>query len=82
MMTEELKFCPHCGSPVTVDDVKCPQCQTDLSVFRSDAPAPKKLNLNALYSNPYREGMKRVHDRQGNKPAKHRWRWPWSKESR
>jgi hypothetical protein len=40
-----------------------------------------KMNLNALMANPYKEGLKRLQDREGtpNKPT-HRWHWPWSKE--
>ncbi|WP_204122119.1 MULTISPECIES: zinc ribbon domain-containing protein [Levilactobacillus] len=84
-MATELKFCPHCGAAVTADDDVCPQCQTDLRPYRqSEAPAKpasQKLNLSSLYANPYREGMKRLKDRddQAAKP-KHHWHWPWSKE--
>ena len=84
-MAEDLKFCPHCGAAVMATDDRCPQCHTDLRPFRT-APAakadPQKLNLSALYANPYREGMKRLKAREAKAPApaKHRWHWPWSKE--
>ncbi|WP_341778920.1 zinc ribbon domain-containing protein [Levilactobacillus sp. HBUAS70063] len=84
-MAETLKFCPRCGAAVTPRDDRCPHCQTDLRPFRT-APASKsnsqKLNLSALYANPYREGMKRLKARESQTPApaKRRWRWPWSKE--
>ncbi|KRL46853.1 hypothetical protein FD37_GL000330 [Levilactobacillus spicheri DSM 15429] len=86
VMATDLRFCPHCGAPVTAQDQQCPQCQTDLRPFRSSTTAqtPKKapkMNLNALMANPYKEGLKRLQDREGtpNKPT-HRWHWPWSKE--
>lgn len=83
-MAEGLKFCPHCGAPVTPNDQQCPHCQTDLRPFRTK-PAQadqQKLNLSALYANPYREGMKRLKARESHDqpPVKHRWHWPWSKE--
>jgi len=83
MATSELKFCPHCGAAVTPSDTVCPQCQTDLAPYRqSSAPvkSAQKLNLSSLYANPYREGMKRLHDRDGDSAPKKRWHWPWSKE--
>ncbi|MFC6205968.1 zinc ribbon domain-containing protein [Levilactobacillus tongjiangensis] len=82
-MAEELKFCPHCGAAVTVTDDVCPQCQTDLRPYRQSSesqPASAKLNLNSLYANPYREGMKRLEKRDGTSAKKKRWHWPWSKE--
>lgn len=85
-MAAELKFCPHCGAAVTADDQVCPQCQTDLRPYRKTTqPADKaatsqKLNLSSLYANPYREGMKRLHNRDGQPVAKKKWWWPWSKE--
>ncbi|NLR10264.1 MULTISPECIES: hypothetical protein [Lactobacillaceae] len=84
-MAEDLKFCPHCGAAVTAEDDRCPQCQTDLRPFRSAPtaqPDTQKLNLSALYANPYREGMKRLKARETKTPApaKKRWHWPWSKE--
>ncbi|CAJ1229076.1 hypothetical protein LZY01_06190 [Levilactobacillus zymae] len=84
-MTANLRFCPHCGAPVTAQDQTCPQCHTDLRPFRATATAPatsQKLNLNALYANPYKEGMKRLKQRDGAPTAKktHHWWWPWSKE--
>lgn len=84
-MAEDLKFCPHCGAAVTATDDECPRCHTDLQPFRSAPKAPansQKLNLSALYANPYREGMKRLkaRDQTSQAPAKKRWHWPWSKE--
>ncbi|GEO68871.1 zinc-ribbon domain-containing protein [Levilactobacillus acidifarinae] len=83
-MTANLQFCPHCGTAVTAQDETCPQCHTDLRPFRTTASqeTSQKLNLNALYANPYKEGMKRLKQRDGAKAAAkpHRWRWPWSKE--
>ncbi|WP_164511491.1 zinc ribbon domain-containing protein [Levilactobacillus cerevisiae] len=84
-MATELKFCPHCGAAVTADDDVCPQCQTDLRPYRQaprSAASSQKLNLTSLYSNPYREGMKRMKSRDSQTPAKpkKKWHWPWSKE--
>lgn len=83
-MAEDLKFCPHCGAAVVATDERCPKCHTDLRPFRATAPQPdqQKLNLSALYANPYREGMKRLKAREstGQPPKKRRWHWPWSKE--
>lgn len=83
-MAAELKFCPHCGAAVTVADEVCPQCQTDLRPYRGEqatATPSKKLNLSSLYANPYREGMKRLKQRDDQTaPAKKKWHWPWSKE--
>lgn len=81
-MTTKLQFCPHCGAPVTDQDTTCPQCHTDLQAFRAPSAAPddQKLNLNALYANPYKEGMKRLKRRGKAETApKRRWHWPWSK---
>lgn len=85
-MATDLKFCPHCGAAVTPEDQTCPQCQTDLTPYRTTqkaapAAAKPKLNLNALSANPYREGMRRLKDRDGAPATKKtRWHWPWSKE--
>lgn len=82
-MTTKLQFCPHCGAPVTDQDQHCPRCHTDLSAFRTVTPSAEtsqKLNLNALYANPYKEGMKRLKQRdQAPKTSKTKrhWWWPW-----
>jgi len=88
-MATSLQFCPHCGAPVTDQDQQCPKCQTDLRPFRTaeapgkSAPAKQRLNLNLLASNPYREGMRRLKERetsdQPQSTPTHRWHWPWSK---
>ncbi|MDT6981197.1 zinc ribbon domain-containing protein [Levilactobacillus zymae] len=84
-MTVSLQFCPHCGTRVTAHETTCPQCHTDLQAFRGTdktAETSPKLNLNALYANPYKEGMKRLKQRDGAPTATkpRRWWWPWSKE--
>lgn len=80
-MAADLKFCPHCGAPVTATDDSCPKCQTDLRPYRTNDPAPssQKLNLGALYANPYREGMKRLRKREATPDKPRKWHWPWSK---
>ncbi|MCF7522337.1 hypothetical protein L3X07_00905 [Levilactobacillus brevis] len=51
------------------------------AAYRTNDPASssQKLNLGALYANPYREGMKRLRKREATPDKPRKWHWPWSK---
>ncbi|KRL22985.1 hypothetical protein FC98_GL001015 [Lentilactobacillus kisonensis DSM 19906 = JCM 15041] len=60
MAKNQFAFCPYCGAKLTVNDVICPNCGKKLPEHEQSKPS-----YNQLFGNPYKEGMKRYHQTQG-----------------
>lgn len=59
-LSQQLNFCPNCGAPVNHEMTVCPKCGAQLKAVEVPDKPARALNLNALVSNPMKEGLARL----------------------
>jgi predicted amidophosphoribosyltransferase len=64
MTRTQFAFCPYCGAKLTGHETVCPNCGKPLSQAMTSKPS-----YNQLFSNPYKEGMKRYQQQRGGKKS-------------